>query len=533
MTLRLSLLFATFLSLPFAIRKILWVAPGPLFKEYSDVSIYLFEIFLIGYVLLSLLEHKNKIKSIYKRVFLVEHLLILVLLALSSIIAAAFENTYYSLYLFSRWLFYSSFAYFLYLDLIAFVPRGTIVATLNKYCSTRNISFWKKFKVLFHAEHSYKRQESENCSTRNNVAILFFIPLLLQAILVLIQVLSQKSVGLIFLGEPVLNTSIAGVATIIIHGKEYLRGYGTFLHPNIAAFFFFVYGIAYLFLRIVPRGTISQSVCQRDCSTRNTILWKKWEKLFHEEHFLSHSVQARVLRGTSFLFISTILVGFILTFSKSILGISFLLLIIFTFLTNCSTGNISKRVFFWKLFHVEQSGMSKEVKNVLRGTIFSLLIILGALFILKTEWPAFINQSILERKLQYLSIPVDNFSGLLVGEGLGNYTKALAEKSPGLFSWQVQPIHNVFILLMVELGLLPVLGITLYMWLKYQKNLFFSLKNLVLSQKVAVILGGGVAALLAVDHYAWDIEQGQFLFVFLTTIIIFLFQSPLPDTQSS
>ena len=48
------------------------------------------------------------------------------------------------------------------------------------------------------------------------------------------------------------------------------------------------------------------------------------------------------------------------------------------------------------------------------------------------------------------------------GVGLGNYTKALAQRTPGLRAYRYQPVHNLFLLVLAELG---VLGLAALVWL--------------------------------------------------------------------
>jgi len=53
-----------------------------------------------------------------------------------------------------------------------------------------------------------------------------------QAILEIVQFLSQKSVGLYLLGESHIGPNIYGVAKIVSRGTKYIRAYGTFPHPT-------------------------------------------------------------------------------------------------------------------------------------------------------------------------------------------------------------------------------------------------------------------------------------------------------------
>lgn len=188
-------------------------------------------------------------------------------------------------------------------------------------------------------------------------------------------------------------------------------------------------------------------------------------------------------------------------------------------------------VFFSKLFHVEHSKSKQRDSIVPRGTIIISLVIIVIVWFGNRGLPEFLDQSILERKLQYLSIPVNSPIELLIGEGLGSYTNLLAKKSPGLYLWQLQPLHNVYLLAITEIGLLPILGISVYMWLKWRKNFFKSLKKILIHQKIVIFIAAELALLLVVDHYTWDIEQGQLLFVLLVTILAFAYNYALPKNR--
>ncbi len=54
------------------------------------------------------------------------------------------------------------------------------------------------------------------------------------------------------------------------------------------------------------------------------------------------------------------------------------------------------------------------------------------------------------------------------GVGLGNYTKALAQRTPGLRPYRYQPVHNLFLLILAELG---ILGLAAFLW--FVKERFF------------------------------------------------------------
>ena len=531
---RFPFLLATLLTLPFAIRKVFWVPTAPFFKEYSDISVYLFEIFLAGYVLLSILEHINNNKSILQRLFHVEHILIGVLFGSSSIVAGILYHQYYAIFFLFRWTLYILFGYFLYQDLVKIVPRGTKFSIYPPQCSTWNIFNIKNWKLLFHVEQSAKKEEVCNCSTWNNLRFLLLLALFIEAVIVILQVINQRSVGLLFLGESVLDPAIGGVATIIYHGTEFLRGYGTFLHPNVTAFFFFSYGLVYFLLEIVPRGTLFPLQNTSNCSTWNTKRNKFW-KLFHVEHSFLSKIPLIVPRGTLWIIYAGILIAFLLTFSKSVILITFIIGLGLLLTLNCSTWNSVKNNKHEELFHVEQFFSFRMSSIVPRGTymLMGLLLLSLVIFSLLSRVP-FVQQSILERKLQYLSIPISAPVELLAGQGMGSYVEILSEKSPRLFFWQLQPIHNTYILILFEVGLLPILGIIVYCWIKYGKYYRFSRYTEYSPVQRMVMMGfGGLLLLPGVDHYMWDLEQGQFLMVFLVTVLLFSLRTHYQKTENT
>ncbi|MBI4133732.1 O-antigen ligase family protein, partial [Candidatus Uhrbacteria bacterium] len=100
------------------------------------------------------------------------------------------------------------------------------------------------------------------------------------------------------------------------------------------------------------------------------------------------------------------------------------------------------------------------------------------------------------------------------GVGIGNYTAAAHEISPGRPSWAYQPVHNVPLLVTVELG---VLGVVFF--LLAGLAFFGSLRR----ERAAptpfrLALLGGLATLVIVsflDHYLWSLYPGVMLVALL------------------
>ncbi|MBI2098859.1 O-antigen ligase family protein [Candidatus Uhrbacteria bacterium] len=93
----------------------------------------------------------------------------------------------------------------------------------------------------------------------------------------------------------------------------------------------------------------------------------------------------------------------------------------------------------------------------------------------------------------------------VVGAGIGAYTKRLEEISPGLPGYAYQPVHNLYLLLFIELGLI---GAILFLVLILS---FIRALNPTARWAAYPIL----AALLTLgfsDHYLWSLEAGIMLF---------------------
>ncbi len=73
----------------------------------------------------------------------------------------------------------------------------------------------------------------------SKIAFVLSFAVLLESVLVVWQFINQSSVGGLFylIGERSFSIGTVGISTVSIFGKEYLRAYGSFPHPNVLAFF--------------------------------------------------------------------------------------------------------------------------------------------------------------------------------------------------------------------------------------------------------------------------------------------------------
>ncbi len=114
-------------------------------------------------------------------------------------------------------------------------------------------------------------------------------------------------------------------------------------------------------------------------------------------------------------------------------------------------------------------------------------------------------KSLEERQSQYTALDNVSRRNPLTGVGYGAYTLALSEAFPGFASWSYQPIHNVPLLILSEIGLLGflcafffVLRIDQLNWRRRQatRGIF------------ALTLGTALLTVALFDHYLWSSWPG-------------------------
>ena len=505
------LLIGFLVSLPFSIRKVITFFPPfgftGSFNEYTDISIFLSDILLAAFVLILIINNKEVLLSIkYNRVqmFHVEHFMYFILplpfilwAGLSTLWAESFVLGWYA------WVKLIE-GYLLYLALILWiVPRGTINPSIQN-------------QKMFHVEHSEKLENKENvprgtflwisrinswiekCSTWNKWHLICVSTLVLgtfHALIGIFQVVNQRSLGMDFLKESIFSPNQEGVATVIITGNELVRAYGVFPHPNILG----GYLGATLLITLV------------------------YTLLFHNK--MLHMKHRWIIRTSLFIQAS----GLLLTFSKSA---------IFAFV-------ISMGYIFYKMFHVEHSGELEKRDNVPRGTlslnnssseksdqiverkyIFQMfhvehvLVLIGAILIYgfykAINGYYFFIQPLKERLVPLEALKNILSHDLLTGIGLGQFVfqmQLFIERD--LWDWEYQPIHNIYLGLIAEVG---IVGFALFLF----TILYLFVKNVPRGTFHRPLIQGILMYVLIIgifDHYTLDIQQGQFLFWFLISLV--------------
>jgi len=333
----------------------------------------------------------------------------------------------------------------------------------------------------------------------------------------IIQFLLQHSIGLFWLRESLISPDIAGVAKVIFNGEAFVRAYGLFPHPNIlGGFLLFSILISLLYYRMFHACHVAKK-----CST--------WNISFATgvEHFKN-------LRGGTILFkliLGIQLLALILTFSKSsILGL-ILGLIWYVYANVPRPPRLAETAYRREAGGTFIDFLIKKKKLV----IVASLIIIFTFILAKPDLYSFLFKGLNER-LVYADVSrgtiLDN---PILGIGFGQFVISMQNLSIIRENWMLQPVHNVFLLVWSELGLIGLLVLLLAIGFILKGMFHPRSKEIVprgtiscygASVKRSQSLSGnslvnvkntfgaifvGLLFIMFFDHYLWDIQQGNFL----------------------
>ncbi len=338
------------------------------------------------------------------------------------------------------------------------------------------------------------------------ILILGFI----QAIIAIFQFILQHSLGLSWLFESQISPNINGVAKIIINGEKYIRAYGLFPHPNILGGFLLFSVITLIFLKKVfyPHSA--------KCSTWN--IWQNRQKIFY-----------KILPFFGF----SQFIALILTFSKSaVIGFFISLIYCLRTLYYFDKNFILQKKYFLPIRKFHNCLFSSQIKQFYK-IIFDykkIAIVVSVTFlflvVLNLKSVQFLN---LEKSFsdRFFLINVSRGTienNILLGVGMGQFVLNMQKyEEKTLEKWQFQPVHNVFLLVWSELGMIGLILFILFLFnllrneKKIQKNdelLFFD------SNFIFKGIFIGLTVIMCLDHYLWDIQAGQCLFWLIAGMIV-------------
>lgn len=271
------------------------------------------------------------------------------------------------------------------------------------------------------------------------------------------QFLNQNVTASKWLGIAGQTARDLGVSVIEFADERWLRAYGSFSHPNVLGGFCLI-GLILLFWLI------------------------KKNKFKNELSVISYQLLGILLiSGLFFSFSRASWIGFILLFCYlvSLLIKNKIDFINLKFLITCCLLLVVCCWLFWPLVKTRILGNERlEIKS---------------------------NTARVENNLQGIDVLKNN---LWLGVGVGNYTVELQKINSELEAWNYSPVHNVYLLMLAELGLVEILLICcIFVFL--MKNEKIKIKN-----EFVFLFFCFFVFMFLFDHFWWTSTSGM-LSVFL------------------
>ncbi len=301
-------------------------------------------------------------------------------------------------------------------------------------------------------------------TTFYNRILKFFVFLSsIESVLGLYQFFFQKSLGLQRFGEQLLDKHLLGLAKIVSGGTVWLRSYGTFPHPNVFSAFLVVSLLFCLYLFV-------------NADKRN----------------------GKIVYGLA-MFLN--LAGLITTFSRTAFLAATIGVVLF-----------SSFILLTKTEYVRSAR-----KNLLQAL---LLLFVYLIFLCFLFYPYLLARATTAGSGQfgrkfYAKVGINLIeSRPLFGFGPGESLLHMEQFSPvKLWPWEIQPIHNYFLLAAADFGLPGAIILLIFIFWHLIK-ICYSLK---LADKRAgyrwllFVLLVCVLVLMQFDHYFYTLQQGQLL----------------------
>lgn len=280
----------------------------------------------------------------------------------------------------------------------------------------------------------------------------------IQATLGFMQFLKQGSLGLGFFGEPLISPTADGVAKVVIGGAKLIRAYGTFPHPNILAAFL-VIGFAALVYLWLNRASEWKP-------------WSSWRNLLSD-----------LTLGVG-IFVTSL--GLLLSFSRSSWLVATLL----------AAAVIIVGV-------VTKINFRQSIRLAILMLAIGLSLFIGFSEHVVTRAKIVPGEPALTQRAVYNDIGLEIITARPLGVGIGN--QVLFADKQGFYEsrgmtddWQKQPIHNLYLLMATEIGIVGALMFLLFIFR-------------IISADSASLTLGALLLIGMTDHFLWTSQSGQLM----------------------
>lgn len=290
------------------------------------------------------------------------------------------------------------------------------------------------------------------------LAFIFCMGVLFESGLAILQFVKQGSIGGIFyfFGERTFTSQTSGIANASLDGKLVLRPYATFPHPNVLA--------GYLIIAMT------------------TIIF---------------NFQSSIKIKKIYFFTSLLIGSIALLFTMSRVAIILWFLMVALFIKNY------------------------VIKNSFQIISAAILVFIGSIFMFFLS-SRFFNISTMDeaivRRIELANTAITMVKDHPVfGVGLYNFLPTLPyyqKNNTGSLFTLLQPVHNIFFLIVAETGLL---GLGMFLWFLLRAVLSIKTRNN-LPLNTCYILLTTILILGLFDHYFLTLQQGQILFAVVLSL---------------
>ena len=338
---------------------------------------------------------------------------------------------------------HSNKSYFLLTLFFVFVLLNICLAIIPQ------VALYKWFKILEIFLLATYVSQRKSLDILKEVVFPLSLSVVFFGLIGILQFVFQKTLGgaLYLFGERSFNASTPGIALFSFQGKDYLRAYSTFSHPNSLAGYF---ASVILLVLMYPFKQIK-------------------------------SIPSRL-----FLIILGLIgcICLFLTFSRSVAASTLISLVLVSLPKKINNRGINMLIFIFLFLSFFQSTILKHLVDI----------------------DLFMDKNIIER------INLLGCSGKMVaknfvfGVGLGNFIPELVKigcAQKGM--WLLQPVHNLFLLVFSETGIIGLILVTLFL-LKVLKIILTNKNKSFLLGALLIILISGFF-----DHYWLTLQQNMLL----------------------
>lgn len=339
---------------------------------------------------------------------------------------------------------------------------GFALSSLSIFLNGANIRlglFWYYFSRIFLAYTVFIMTQTIIKNRLFNLVTLgkiFILSMIFQCFFIIGQFSIQKSLLGRFLGESNIGPLITNVAKVDLDTLRYIRGYGMFPHPNVAA----------LYLLIAIILLIS----------------------------FDNDNQREIKRYLNYSALGILLVGLFLTFSR----VAIILNIMSVFIS----------LIYLKKFRV-------LVYFLLFTIVFSYLMwgFFSARFFYDLKSSFNLRVFLNETAIRVIK------NNIYIGVGLGHFIENIKPYAPlaGLEPFMLEPVPNIYLLVLTETGLIGFAFLMLFIFMIF-KRCFWLIKKR--KDIVFPLIFISILIIGFFDHYFITLPQGQIILTLTSGIIL-------------